>query len=112
MDDDRPGARLPAARGMGDRAREIAAGAAQPALPRDAATVILVRPAAEPDGVETFLLQRTRALDFAPGACVFPGGSATSTTSVPEPGTACLFFAAAIVANQFRRRSAPFRDSK
>ena len=45
MDEARPGARLPAARGMVDRAREIAAGAAQPAVPRDAATVILVRPA-------------------------------------------------------------------
>ena len=83
MDEARPGSRLPAARGMADRAREIAAGAAQPAVPRDAATVILVRPAAEPDGVETFLLQRTRALDFAPGACVFPGGSVDDLDADP-----------------------------
>ena len=43
-----------------------------PAVPRDAATVILLRQA--PD-VEAFLLRRTDALEFAPGACVFPGGS-------------------------------------
>jgi 8-oxo-dGTP pyrophosphatase MutT (NUDIX family) len=75
MDEDRPRSRLPAARGMADRAREIAAGSAQPVAPRDAATVILVRPGPGADGIEVFLLQRTRALDFAPGACVFPGGS-------------------------------------
>jgi 8-oxo-dGTP pyrophosphatase MutT (NUDIX family) len=75
MDDHRVGTRLPAARAMADRAREIAAGSVQPVAPRDAATVILVRPGPGDDGIEVFLLQRTRALDFAPGACVFPGGS-------------------------------------
>jgi 8-oxo-dGTP pyrophosphatase MutT (NUDIX family) len=74
MDEDRVRTRLPAAPAMADRAREIASGNVQPVAPRDAATVIVVRPAAEA-GVEVLLLQRTRALDFAPGACVFPGGS-------------------------------------
>ncbi len=59
-------------RGLGERAREFAASGLPPAVPRDAATVILLRQA--PD-VEAFLLRRTDALEFAPGACVFPGGS-------------------------------------
>jgi 8-oxo-dGTP pyrophosphatase MutT (NUDIX family) len=52
---------------------------------RDAATVVLVRPAAEAAdagdgqaggrGVEVLLQCRARAMDFAPGAYVFPGGS-------------------------------------
>src|SRR3984957_7946089 len=71
---------------MADRAREFASAGLRPAMPRDAATVILVRPEAAPEtgtagrgtgpaGVEVYLLRRTEALEFAPGACVFPGGS-------------------------------------
>jgi len=41
--------------------------------PKDAATVVLLRPAAA--GFEVLLLGRTRTMDFAPGAHVFPGGS-------------------------------------
>ena len=71
--DEGPGrSRVRVPRGMADRAREFAAAGLQPAVPRDAATVILVRPGPE---VEVFLLRRTKALEFAPGACVFPGGS-------------------------------------
>ncbi|HEX6522739.1 MAG TPA: NUDIX domain-containing protein [Streptosporangiaceae bacterium] len=44
-----------------------------PVTPRDAATVILLRD--RDDGVEVLLLCRKRAMDFAPGAHVFPGGS-------------------------------------
>jgi 8-oxo-dGTP pyrophosphatase MutT (NUDIX family) len=57
---------------MAERAREFAAGGLPTAVPRDAATVILLRQA--PD-TEAFLLRRTDVLEFAPGACVFPGGS-------------------------------------
>jgi 8-oxo-dGTP pyrophosphatase MutT (NUDIX family) len=64
--------RIGVPRGLAERAREFAATGRMPAVPRDAATVILLRQA--PD-VEAFLLQRTDALEFAPGACVFPGGS-------------------------------------
>jgi 8-oxo-dGTP pyrophosphatase MutT (NUDIX family) len=64
--------RIGVPRGLAERAREFAAGGRTPAVPRDAATVILLRQA--PD-VEAFLLRRTDALEFAPGACVFPGGS-------------------------------------
>jgi 8-oxo-dGTP pyrophosphatase MutT (NUDIX family) len=72
--------RLGVPRGLADRAREFASGGLSPAVPRDAATVILLREAA---GVEAFLLRRTRALEFAPGACVFPGGSVDECDADP-----------------------------
>jgi 8-oxo-dGTP pyrophosphatase MutT (NUDIX family) len=59
---------------LAERARDLADGRLTPAVPRDAATVILLRPG-EPGAVEAFLLRRTAELEFAPGACVFPGGS-------------------------------------
>jgi 8-oxo-dGTP pyrophosphatase MutT (NUDIX family) len=96
---------------MADRAREFATAGLRPAAPRDAATVILVRPDAGTDqaagmnreagteqepgtdqaarrdaGVEVYLLLRTQALEFAPGACVFPGGSVDARDA--EPGIA------------------------
>ena len=58
---------------LAERARQISDGRLSPAVPRDAATVILLRQAAS--GVEAFLLRRTAELEFAPGAYVFPGGS-------------------------------------
>ena len=68
------GAAVP--RMLAERAREISDGRLQPAVPRDAATVILLRQAPSgPPGPEAFLLRRTAELEFAPGACVFPGGS-------------------------------------
>jgi len=67
----RPGVAVP--RRLAERARQISDGQLSAAVPRDAATVILLRqPAA---GVEAFLLRRTAELEFAPGAYVFPGGS-------------------------------------
>jgi 8-oxo-dGTP pyrophosphatase MutT (NUDIX family) len=72
MDEHRAARRIGVPRGLADRAREFASRGLEPAVPRDAATVILLRQA--PD-VEAFLLRRTDALEFAPGACVFPGGS-------------------------------------
>jgi 8-oxo-dGTP pyrophosphatase MutT (NUDIX family) len=82
---------------MADRAREFASAGLRPAVPRDAATVILVRPEAGPEtgtagpqtgpaGVEVYLLLRTQALEFAPGACVFPGGSVDARDA--DPGIA------------------------
>jgi 8-oxo-dGTP pyrophosphatase MutT (NUDIX family) len=67
----RSGAAVP--RKLAERARQISDGQLSPAVPRDAATVILLRQAAS--GVEAFLLRRTAELEFAPGAFVFPGGS-------------------------------------
>src|ERR1700758_2856444 len=52
----------------------MAAGRTAAAAPRNAATVMLLRPC-PPDGVEVLMLRRTAAMKFAPGAYVFPGGS-------------------------------------
>ena len=52
-----------------------------PAAPRDAATVMLVRPVPRPtaagpvSGTEVYMLRRPRSMAFAPGAYVFPGGT-------------------------------------
>jgi 8-oxo-dGTP pyrophosphatase MutT (NUDIX family) len=98
---DGPAIRLP--RPLGDRARDILAGRVPPAPARDAATVMLLRPASpvgqglpeegqpdgsnprggQPDGgqpdtghgIEVYMLRRQPSMAFAPGASVFPGGS-------------------------------------
>ena len=83
-------------RGLAERAREISDGRLAPAVPRDAATVILLRKAgaegaegAEAEaGVEAFLLRRTAELEFAPGAYVFPGGSVDARDAEPGVGWA------------------------
>jgi len=74
-----------------ERARDLSDGRLTPAVPRDAATVILLRQGdgAGPEaGVEAFLLRRTAELDFAPGACVFPGGSVDERDADPAIGWA------------------------
>lgn len=48
--------------------------AANPAPARDAATVVLLRDAPAGSGIEAYLLRRTRAMSFAGGMHVFPGG--------------------------------------
>ncbi|HEX4830264.1 MAG TPA: NUDIX hydrolase [Trebonia sp.] len=58
---------------LAQRAQAIAAGELTPAVPRDAATVIVVRDA--PGGVEVLMLRRPDSMRFAAGAYVFPGGS-------------------------------------
>jgi len=84
--------RLPA--GWATRARDLADHKAEPAVPRDAATVMLLRAAgsdraaqaddraaeaeSQADGVEVFMLRRRQSMPFAPGASVFPGGSVDS----------------------------------
>ena len=80
MEEGQGRSRVRVPRGMADRAREFASAGLRPAVPRDAATVILVRPGS---GVEVFLLRRTAALEFAPGACVFPGGSVDERDADP-----------------------------
>jgi 8-oxo-dGTP pyrophosphatase MutT (NUDIX family) len=68
--------RLPMPGGVAIRAAEVATGKRVPAVPRDAATVVLLRPGSStPADFEVLMLCRTRAMDFAPGAHVFPGGS-------------------------------------
>src|SRR6266571_5808503 len=78
-------------RGLAERARDISDGRLAPAVPRDAATVILLRqalPVDEGGGVEAFLLRRTAELEFAPGAYVFPGGSVDARDADPGVGWA------------------------
>ncbi|MGQ0509517.1 MAG: NUDIX hydrolase [Betaproteobacteria bacterium] len=65
---------------MSDRPRDKARNDLQPAAPqprapaetRDAATVVLLRDSA--GGLETYLVKRSRTVDFMAGAHVFPGG--------------------------------------
>ena len=53
--------------------REYDDGTRQAAEPRNAATVVLLRPGAD-DAPEVYLLRRHVSMDFAGGMCVFPGG--------------------------------------
>jgi 8-oxo-dGTP pyrophosphatase MutT (NUDIX family) len=81
------GARIRLPGKLADRAREILDGSRPPAGPRDAATVMLLRPpqSAGPgprgpagdagSGIEVYMLRRKSSMAFAPGAFVFPGGS-------------------------------------
>jgi len=63
--------RLP--REIAEHARALANGTVQPAEPRHASTVVLMRDGA--DGVEAYLLRRQKTMAFAAGMYVFPGGS-------------------------------------
>jgi 8-oxo-dGTP pyrophosphatase MutT (NUDIX family) len=53
-------------------AREFEEGRQEPVEPRNAATVILMRPS--DDGPEVYYLRRHVSMDFAGGMCVYPGG--------------------------------------
>ena len=67
--------RLPLPQALVAQARSYAEGGATPAEPRDAATVVLLRPGAVPaQGPEIYLLRRQTSMAFAGGMCVFPGG--------------------------------------
>jgi 8-oxo-dGTP pyrophosphatase MutT (NUDIX family) len=74
-----------------DDARAFTDGTREPAEPRNAATVVLLRPGS--DGPEVYLLRRQTSMAFAGGMCVFPGGGvdprdfdhATAWTG-PSPG--------------------------
>lgn len=64
--------RIPLPQALVDQARAFTDGSAEPAEPRDAATVVLMRPGAT--GPEVYLLRRQTSMAFAGGMCVFPGG--------------------------------------
>jgi 8-oxo-dGTP pyrophosphatase MutT (NUDIX family) len=66
----------------GERALDVLEGRRAPAAPRDAATVMLLRPPRDSGpagmpagGLEVYMLRRKATMAFAPGAFVFPGGS-------------------------------------
>ena len=76
-------------------ALDVLAGRVRPATPRDAATVMLLRPAQRPgaasqpaDGPEVYLLRRKPSMAFAPGAFVFPGGSVDARDADEQVGWA------------------------
>ncbi|HEX3488926.1 MAG TPA: NUDIX hydrolase [Streptosporangiaceae bacterium] len=56
-----------------DGAHDVLAGRTPPAVPRNAATVMLLRSIGA--GMEVYMLRRNPSMAFAPGAMVFPGGS-------------------------------------
>ncbi len=53
-------------------AKEYDDGTREAVEPRNAATVVLLRPG--PEGPEVYLLRRQVSMEFAGGMCVFPGG--------------------------------------
>ncbi|MFT4286743.1 NUDIX hydrolase [Nocardioides sp.] len=55
-----------------EKARAYADGSVTPVEPRDAATVLLLRPGA--DGPEVFVMRRRTSMAFAGGMVAFPGG--------------------------------------
>ncbi|TXL60645.1 NUDIX hydrolase [Aeromicrobium terrae] len=65
-----------------DSLREHAAKVAgNPATPRPAATIVLVRDGA--DGIEAYLMRRQSTMAFAPGVYVFPGGKVQESDAAP-----------------------------
>ena len=64
--------RIPLPPHLVDQAREYADGTLTPAEPRNAATVVLLRPSEQ--GPSVYLLRRQTSMAFAAGMCVFPGG--------------------------------------
>lgn len=65
-----------------ERARLLAEGRLQPATPRDAATVVLLRDSAD-RGVEIYFLRRAASMRFAAGMHVFPGGTVDERDTAP-----------------------------
>jgi 8-oxo-dGTP pyrophosphatase MutT (NUDIX family) len=69
--------RIPLPQQLVDQAAAYADGSRTPAEPRDAATVVLLRPSAQDSsagGPSVYLLRRQTSMAFAAGMCVFPGG--------------------------------------
>ncbi|QIX28254.1 NUDIX domain-containing protein [Nocardioides sp. JQ2195] len=61
--------------GFLDQAREFIDGTREPATPRAASTVVLLREGdGRPGGLESYLLRRHVGMKFAAGMSVFPGG--------------------------------------
>jgi 8-oxo-dGTP pyrophosphatase MutT (NUDIX family) len=87
--------RIPLPPQLVEQAKEYADGTRQPAEPRDAATVVLLRRPApgSSGGPGVYLLRRQSSMAFAGGMCVFPGGGvdrrdfdATVAWAGPPPG--------------------------
>ncbi len=80
-------ASIPLTGRLREQARRFTDGAEQPAEPRNAATVVLMRQGEPtPGGLELYFLRRTVDMAFAGGMAVFPGGGVDGRDFV-EPGT-------------------------
>jgi 8-oxo-dGTP pyrophosphatase MutT (NUDIX family) len=67
--------RIPLPPHLVEQAAAYASGELTPAEPRNAATVVLLRPpSGSGEGPEVYLLRRQASMAFAAGMCVFPGG--------------------------------------
>jgi 8-oxo-dGTP pyrophosphatase MutT (NUDIX family) len=64
---------------LADHAAKFVESGVQPAVPRPAATVILMRPASS--GFEVYAMRRAASMAFAPGMYAFPGGSVDPSDS-------------------------------
>jgi len=68
-------------------AGETQPAAFKPVVPREAATVMLVRD--QPHGMEVFMLRRSLDSDFVGGAYVFPGGKLDAADRADDLGALC-----------------------
>ena len=75
--------RMPMPARLLEAARAFAAGEQVPVPPRDAATVLLLRPGA--DGPEVFVMVRRTSMAFAGGMVAFPGGGVDSADAAELP---------------------------
>lgn len=68
------------------QATEFVEGAREPAAPRSASTVVLLRDGdGAPGGLEVYLLRRHVGMEFAAGMSVFPGGGVDARDAELEP---------------------------
>jgi 8-oxo-dGTP pyrophosphatase MutT (NUDIX family) len=74
-----PAVTIPFRGALAPAAQDILAGRTAPAVPRDAATVMLLRQGPgngnTAESMEVYMLRRVASMAFAPGVSVFPGGS-------------------------------------
>jgi 8-oxo-dGTP pyrophosphatase MutT (NUDIX family) len=74
-----PAVTIPFRGALAPAAQDILAGRIAPAVPRDAATVMLLRQGSgngdTAESMEVYMLRRVASMAFAPGVSVFPGGS-------------------------------------
>ncbi|KRF14997.1 NUDIX hydrolase [Nocardioides sp. Soil796] len=72
--------------GFLEQAREFMDGTREPAAPRSASTVVLLRDGdGRPGGLESYLLRRHVGMKFAAGMSVFPGGGVDPRDSEVDP---------------------------
>jgi 8-oxo-dGTP pyrophosphatase MutT (NUDIX family) len=76
--------RIEAPRWLAESAERFRASGAVPAVPRLAATVVLLRPR-DGGGLELYVQRRAATMAFAPGYYAFPGGSVDPADHEPAP---------------------------